>query len=251
MHQVGWHSFGQDALSFPLAPGRTSATTREEYHREYRRAADVFASQWSDELYGAYVTLLQPYARIEILGTIGPDKRKVRIHAAVRDHIGVLVAQEPGPDTETGGLVHLSRMHAANLAARVVRALPPIPAGPYQPFEAAWSDLTRSDDEYYRPTSWLQSSNGTRTTPAQQMRRLMERPRLAELALGIYPGPDRDPAAKQGGYSWHLLDFADGRLLAHSSRTTLRIEPQDAPALTSLLQRLLTSTLNRYSATLH
>ncbi|WP_040791818.1 ESX secretion-associated protein EspG [Nocardia paucivorans] len=53
----------------------------------------------------------------------------IRVLGAVAGNIAVVVAQEPGESADRGARVRISVGGVGSLAARVIRALPPVPAG--------------------------------------------------------------------------------------------------------------------------
>lgn len=242
-YRVGWETFDQDLLPFPLEH-HSMAQSIEQYESEYRQAARLFAKDWGDGLYGAFVTLARPYARIEITGRDRHD-RKIRVHAAVRGNEGTVLSQEPTADADTGGLIHLSRVPASAVPGRIVAALPPMAAGQRSAFTVPRSDFAPTD-EHYPPTSWLQSTRA-KSSPADDMRLMLKHPPAAMMTVGIHGGPDLEPGVRKGGYGWRWADFADGRYLIFANRHTIGIEPHDAAAMAAHLQRLTIATATKYA----
>lgn len=244
---LGWKAFGRDVLNYPLQY-RSTAETEDDYLRECREAAANFSAEWGDNLYSSFVTLAMPDARVQVCGFDGPNRdRKIRVHTAVRQNVGVVLVQEPGPDHDHGGRVHMSRVAAATVAQLIVDAVPPMRAGRHNAMRAELDDLVpRGDDDYHRRASMLQTS-GQQRPAGQDMKRLMNRPRVGIGHVAVYSGPAVDDPPADGGGEFHWTDFEDdGRYLARTNRTMLEVGPVDSAGMVDTLRRLITRAATAY-----
>ncbi|NUS45800.1 MAG: ESX secretion-associated protein EspG [Mycobacteriaceae bacterium] len=240
--QVGWRAFGWDRLPYPFVC-RTPAQTLEAYEGLCVAAAKDFESRWDDDMYSTFVTLGAAEARAYICGFVGPDAdKKVRVHAAVRGGLGVVMVQEPGSSVDLGGDIHLLRVAASAVGRELVAAMPRVGPGRHPKVQVhidEFHDGDRNGD--VPPASWMQTTNQQRG-PKREYDRLLARPTHGYGALEAYPGPtlgDRDTGS---GQEMQWADFvADGRyLISFESHTrTVSAAPVDAASLADRLQRML------------
>lgn len=245
---VGWRAFGWDQLSYPLQY-RSTAPMRSDYEQECIRAAASFKARFDDDLYSAFVTLGAPEARVYGCGFAGPNNaRKVRIHAAARGRVGVLVVQDPGPDHHSGGTIHVSRIPVDSLAQQFVAALPPMNPGREPKVEVPVKEIgrDRSDDDEEHQGSWLEPTRRL-ASPMQGLTKLTSKPRVGIGQIEVYSGPTMDLRDTGNGREMFWIDNADdGRYLARQNQHTLVVGGVAAADLTGHLQRLITNAAQAY-----
>lgn len=233
-YMVGWRAFGWDRLHYPLNHQAT-ASMQSEYNLQCAQAAKVFEAQWDDDLYGVFVTLASPTARLHACGFVGADNtRKVRIYAGIGRQTGAVVAQEPR------GTVHVYRVPGGAVGQRVAAALPPMGPGRRSGVEAYHADLeSRVDDDAGAPATWMQPVD-VRPTAKQHMVGLATAPRVGVGQIEVYPGPMLDKRNTGGKRELHWLDLADdGRYEITETRQTMAARPIDTQAMGLRLQQLL------------
>jgi hypothetical protein len=247
--RVLWGAFGHEMLPFPLR-WRPVGLSPDDYDRALRETAHAMRARMNRDLYDAIATVSAPEARVELFGQI--QGRMVRATGAVRGSDATLLVQEPGPTPDCGGAVQVSMFQLYRIGDEVAELLPPLRGGPVRKLDVTETEFLcgadDSDDDM--PDSWSQPAMGRstpRTTPpAQQLRTLLSRPRLGTVAVGVHPGPDREPAKRTTGYQWDWADFEDGRYMVHANGKVVGIESQDRAAMSEQTFRLVTSMLDRY-----
>lgn len=235
-----WSGVGRDVLPGPIQHHPTAAT-QEEYRREIDIAAKAVAAQMTDNLYSALVAMVLPDTRVNVYGYVGTNaERKIRIHAVVRERVGVLVVQA------TNGVVYLDRIGAARLPEGVVRALPRFGPGRHATMRARLADLReKSDDEHYASMSILNQVSA-KPSPSKQLRQFMRRPRIAFGHIVVNPGPAVDNRPVAGGLDCYFADYADdGRYLVRKDTASMEIDPVDPARLTAVVQRLVDAVHRR------
>ena len=95
----------------------------------------------------AFAVLVDPQVRVQACGFTGAgDAEKVRVYAAVRGEHAVVARQDPGPDHDCGGAVHVARMASGRCGQAVVAALPGVDAGRAPRIEVDRLDLETGPD---------------------------------------------------------------------------------------------------------
>lgn len=240
-YAVGWRAFGWDRLHYPIQY-RPTALNQDDYIRDCVDATTTFTKKWGDDLYGVFVTLAAPHARLHACGVVGAgDAKKVRIYAGIRGNNGAVAAQEPG------GTVHLYRLPAAALGRRVAEALPPVGAGSAKPMRVHLADFDpQPDDDPGQPTTWMQPVDD-RPTSKQQWTQFISRPRVGFGRIEVYPGPALDNRDTGGCQDLHWLDLAnDGRYIITQTRDTATAGPIGVLNLANYLQGLLNNATNKH-----
>ncbi|NLE79823.1 MAG: ESX secretion-associated protein EspG [Rhodococcus sp.] len=239
-YQVGWRSFGVDHPHYPFQY-RPTSETMDEYERECLTAAQRFQSQLDDDLYWAFVTMLNPEARIYACGFTGPgEAEKVRAYVAVRGPHAVLMRQDPGPDHGCGGTVHLSRLPHGRCGDAIAHALPTVDPGRRPRIDVDMRDLENEpEDEFATPTSWLHEQS-TQATPKQELEQLLDLPRVGVGRVEVYSGATIGARDTVRVREVRWVDVADdGRYLVASSPRTVSAIPGRDDALSTLVQKLV------------
>ncbi|NUS43809.1 MAG: ESX secretion-associated protein EspG [Mycobacteriaceae bacterium] len=233
---VGWNAFGREMLPTPLRY-LGDAGSHDEYQQQYREAANHFAKHWDEQLYRAFVTLAQPWARIELVGyRTGEPDPVIRVHGAVAARSGAVLVQRRDRDT-----VHIARTSVEQVARHVVGRLPAMPAGPQPRLEVAMADLAPpSAATFARPESWAEPEK----SPAETLRQ-RTKDRLGGGHITIIPGPDLSELPVSGTeFVW--FDLPDGRYLQWHDHRILTLFPVDEQRFAQHLQHETTRTADRY-----
>lgn len=243
MYQVGWRSFGVDRPHYPFQC-RPNTTDLPAYEAECATAAKQFQAQLNEDLYRAFVTMLNPQARVYGCGFAGPDDaEKVRVYAAVRDSDVIVVRQDPGPDHNCGGAVHVSLTSRDRCGEHVVGALPSVAAGAGRRIDVDRLDLEADRDDEDASASWLHSPV-SRATPARDLERLLARPRTGVGRVEVYPGATTGERDTGGGREVRWVDIADdGRYLFIERGRTVSLAPGSGETFAAHVQELVTSAV--------
>ncbi|MBM7415936.1 MULTISPECIES: ESX secretion-associated protein EspG [Nocardiaceae] len=196
---------GRDRVPFPFSwttPARTAADLRAEREAARRRLGDR-------SLLAAVSLLGGPGLQVTACGVESGDRR-VRIRAATSYSaipLAVVVVQEPGPTSDTGGTVHVHAVPAERVAHTVAAALPH-----RRPGQRASSSVSR-DDVVRAPSSHLHDSRGD--TDRERVIHILDGPRdgLGEIVVGH--GGD-GPLEAIAGRRW-IDAVDDGRYLVHAT----------------------------------
>lgn len=241
---VAWRGLDRDVLPYPIECVPT-AETQDGYRDDVESAAARVEAQMSDNLYSALVALAMPDVRVQVRGFIGPNReRKVRIHAAVRQRVGVLLVQAEDDS------VRMSRVGAQAVPNRVVTVLPQLRAGQGPSLRGRLAELRQAgddDDEYFSGGSVMQSVTHS-AAPGVPLKQFMTRSRMGLGHVAVLPGPAVDNRPTDDGLDFHFMDYrSDGRYLVRNDVDTVSVDPVDASGMADYLQRLVDAVRERHS----
>jgi hypothetical protein len=239
---VLWGAMDRETLPGSIGY-RTHSATAEQYRAELERASAAVAAKLSDNLYSALVALALSEARLSVYGGIGPKlERPIRIHAAIRQRVGVLLVQS---DDDS---VAVRRVGADRVPGLLTEALPRLGPGRGRRLRARLTELRpRTDEEYLRDVSYLREVGSTRPSQAQLVRRFMARERMCRGSIEIQPGPALDNRPIEGTIMLSFMDYADdGRYLVRTEDDVITIEPVDQVALAEHIRLAVGSVRKLY-----
>ncbi|WP_028477735.1 ESX secretion-associated protein EspG [Nocardia sp. CNY236] len=226
---VAWEAMGRDRMPFPLI-FRTEVETQMEFDRERSGAAQSVVDKvgGDDGLYWALHALAQPQVRVEMLGYRRDGReRMVRVSAGIGDDRGVVAAQKPGPEAESGGDIVLFPHASSAVVKRITTILPDTALGSVTGIDFHRADL--EPDE----RAWTASRG---RTPQAEVTRFFERPYDTYVEIRVDAGPALD-GWKEGGHTLRVIDFVDdGRYLIHTSERLVAI-PVTRQGLVDSIQR--------------
>jgi len=195
-----WRALGRDRMPFPLE-FRSDTEVASDFERECAIAAQrvVNLAQADPGIYQAMEILAQPRVRVETLGyrRDGRD-RMVRMHAAIGDGAGTLLAQEPGAatDLEAAGDIRIYLHGPGGAVKRMVSLLPDVPPGTAPGISVNRLDLAPQE-------TW--SASETRS-PREQAMRFFRQPYRTYLEIKVDLGPALD-GWQDGGDYLQVVDF--------------------------------------------
>ncbi|WP_054811233.1 ESX secretion-associated protein EspG [Nocardia arizonensis] len=207
MFQIAVEGFGRDRLPYPIRyiADETPVRTAEDYERLRERTAREMAGFADRALFDALTVLLEPRVRVEVHGFYGPEFEKVvRVHAGIVGAVATVAVQMAGPTQEYGRDVILVGMPAAEVAARVVSALPQCAPGRILPVTGRRSEMERAA---YGGDPYLESID-----------RIVRRPRSGLGEINVFRGGAVDSRPTADGRGFHWMDYlpVDGRYLLHN-----------------------------------
>ncbi|WP_216896282.1 ESX secretion-associated protein EspG [Nocardia alni] len=237
--EILWSAEGRDRLPYPLQ-FRTDIPDFDDLKRARESAVTSLLGKYDPILERAMEVLLAPDARIEAKGFGGAvhgDEQFTQIyrfHGAVRDAMGVVMVQLPGPSADSGGDVIVKYCPAAQIGEYAVEALPRRRAGKQPPLE-----IRRNDMEADR-------ANPIRRGPtlADQLDSIFQRPRQAYGEVMIFPGPALDARRAPARCFW-WMDYEDGRYYVKTTDPIVA-KPIDPKSLAAEVNRLTTLTAGYY-----
>lgn len=196
--------FGRDRLPYPLR-SRIDADTGSEVALHRDAAARRIDELLDADLELAANTMLTPTYRVEMLGRC-EDGTILRSLTAVRGTSAVVLVQDPGPNADVGGTVHVGFTATSRAIRRSLAVLPHVRPGSHRPIAV---QRKRSRHSVLDRVSTEQS--------AEQFDLIFARPRSGVGAFTIAPGPaiDNRPEYDAEGFFWIDLQ-GDGRYLVHS-----------------------------------
>lgn len=161
------------------------------------------------------------------LGSTAP----IRVLGAAAGNIAVVVVQEPGPTPERGARVRISVGGVGSLAARVVRALPPVAAGGGQRLGAPIDRVVEDGRD-------LVTVPVEGPTMSTRIRRLLVRRRdgLGQIVVSVH----RDGRTRPFGVLCWIDVTGDGRYTVRTGKQ-VDIEPVTADGFTATLRTMITA----------
>jgi hypothetical protein len=149
---VIWPLTGVSRLPFPFDVRPTAATVDEQRTadaaaRSRLSAGHVLAGDRLDpDLHSVLLTMARPRSSLDAVGFVGDRPEDlVRVLAARSGTVGVLAVQLPGRAEDAGGDLLLETVPAAELAAALVRSLPPARPGLSTPVRVVPQDTAPED----------------------------------------------------------------------------------------------------------
>jgi hypothetical protein len=207
------HDVGRDRLPFPLQ-FRPEATSAEDYARQQREAGALATSALDDDLRISLRVIADPTYRVEVVGhhrRPGSDPVKIRAHAAVRHHLGVVLVQDPGVDDATGRDITVTLVDGHHAARLALGALPVCNSG----------DTPQLDVPRGQPVpGGTMVHAASRTSDAERADRLLGRPQSSAGEILICTGASVDgrPDDTMTGFHWIDID-GDGRYVVRHGST--------------------------------
>ncbi|MQY18108.1 ESX secretion-associated protein EspG [Nocardia macrotermitis] len=233
-------TLGRDRLPYPLRYIAEGVEALDDYERMRQQAAQNLYRMVGPELYDAFTILLEPQVRVEVHGYFRKDfSGVVRMHAGISGPMATLALQLPGSTPEYGGDVVIVSGAAQSLPARIVANIPKCRPGQHPSIKGRRSDVNAV--EYSRNPLYL--------SHAEQVQRIVRRPRSAVGEISVHPGPAADSRPTHDGRSVHWMDYlpTDGRyLLRHHPGNEFTLDPASPDELTRTIQRLIAATQHAY-----
>ncbi|GAA5042012.1 ESX secretion-associated protein EspG [Nocardia callitridis] len=240
MFELALEGFGRDRLPYPLRYNIEGVEAYEDYERLRKQARERLSAIATPELHHTLTVLLEPLVRVEMHGLYGRDfAGVVRLHAGMTGRTAAVAVQLPGPTQEYGRDVVLTRCAPTALPGHIAAALPKCAGGQYPPITGRRSDLDRV--EYAR--------HPTRLSHAEQLHRIVRRPRSGLGEVGVFAGGAIDSRPTTDGSGFHWLDYlpADRRYLLHNhDAQEFTLTPGPLEQIQRELHRLIETT---YTAT--
>lgn len=160
-----------------------------------------------------------------------PSEEPIRVLGAVAGNIAVVVVQEPGATPDRGARVRISVGGVGSLAARVVRALPPVTAG-------GGPRLGAPLDRVLEDGRDLVTVPVEGPTMSARIRRLLARRRdgLGQIVVSVH----RDGRPRPFGVLCWIDVTGDGRYTVRTGKQ-VDIEPVTADGFTATLRAMITA----------
>ncbi|MFD3592197.1 ESX secretion-associated protein EspG [Nocardia sp. NPDC058640] len=233
---------GRDRLPYPLRYRAEFPETADEFARRRAGSAQRLQQVYDDSLHRCLEILLEPQARVEVLGFYGPGQTKmVGIHAGIIDSEAVVAFQVSERDNRGGGDIVISGHPVGSLAAEIVALLPRCVGGVEPRFEGRRSDLNTA----------VHARHPTRLSPIEKLQRFLNRQRVGTGAITVYPGFEIDARPTDDGVAFQWLDYPDdGRyLMQHHDAENFTVIPGPADEITRRLQTRINAMVDRVRPT--
>ncbi len=237
-----WFTTGRDQMPYPTSYNPPRFEWADELTQYRRAAVESIRAKYTDEMAAALAVLDRPLVRIECNGRAGAHlETEVRVYAGIGAGRGALLRQLPNPARDVTGDFELTLCPPAEIARRVVAALPDRPAGRLAELKIAKSDLGLES------APWDGSALRARPLSAEEkVARVFDRPRDGIGEIDVFAGPGYDPASADGALSFFWMDFTgDGRYVVRNGASAIQARPTDRQTLTSTLDAAIARARQR------